>query len=132
GGRIVGIQPGAGLMRITREKVIPAYKLKGYELASGTTTALIEAIDTAIRNHEPILFTAWKPHWLFSAYPVRYLDDPKNAYDQADHIHAIARKGLKADAPQAYKLLNAFSLTAKQLGSLELTIANSRSAWGGV
>lgn len=132
GGRIIGIQPGAGLMRVTRDKAIPAYGLKDYKLEAGKTSALVEAVDAAIHNREPIVFTAWKPHWLFSAYPIRYLDDPKDAYNQVDHIHAIARKGLADDAPQAYKLLNAFSLTTQQLGNLELTIANSRSAWGGV
>src|SRR5699024_8744718 len=132
GGHIIGIQPGAGLMRVTQDKAMPAYGLENYRLEAGKTSALVEAVDTAIHNRKPIVFTAWKPHWLFTAYPVRYLDDPKNAYNQADHIHFIARNGLASDTPQAYKLLNAFSLTAKQLGSLELTIANSRSAWGGV
>lgn len=131
-GKILGIQPGAGLMRVTSKKAIPTYGLGAYDLVPGKTSLLVEKIDKAIRNREPIVYTAWKPHWLFSAYPVRYLDDPKGVYDQVDRIHAIARQGLKADAPTAYALLNSFSLTEEQLGSLELTIANSRSAWGGV
>lgn len=132
GGRIVGIQTGSGLMRVTREQAIPVYGLEGYRLDSGATEDLIQAVDDAIDDRAPIVFTAWKPHWLFSAYPIRYLDDPKNVYDQTDRIHAIVREGLKDDAPQAYALFDTFSLSVEQLGSLELTIANARSAWGGV
>lgn len=132
GGKIVGIQPGAGIMRITRNKVMPAYGLNKFELTSGPTSKMIKAIDQAIHNHQPIAFTAWKPHWLFSAYPLRYLKDPKGILTQSDHLHAIVREGLKEDAPRAYAVLNTFSLTEKQLGKLELTIANARSAWGGV
>lgn len=131
-GTIVGIQADAGEMRITRDRVIPAYGLQAYTLRPGSTADLVEDVDEAIHERKPIVFVAWKPHWLFSAYPVRYLDDPKNAYDQRDRIHVIVRKGLKDDAPQAYRLFDAFRLDQKQLGRLELTIANSRSAWGGV
>lgn len=132
GGRIIGIQQGAGLMRVTREQAIPAYGLESYTLTSGDTATVIEAIDKAIHLRQPIVFTAWKPHWMFAAYPVRYLDDPKDAYAQVDRIHAIVRTGLKEDAPQAYALLDKFTLTETQLGSLELAVANARSAWGGV
>lgn len=130
--RVIGIQPGAGVMRITGAQALPEYGLNDYMLQSGSTKDLVDTIDDAIRNREPIVFTSWKPHWLFRAYPIRYLKDPKGVYDQADHIHVIARKGLRANAPQAWKLLDTFTLTEQQLGSLELTIANSRSAWGGV
>lgn len=131
-GKIVGIQPGAGVMRITSKKVIPAYGLEDFELTSGPTAKMVKAIDRAIRNREAIAFTAWKPHWLFSAYPLRYLKDPKSTLAQSDHLHAIARQGLEKDAPRAYAVLNSFSLTEKELGSLELAVANARSAWGGV
>lgn len=131
-GKIIGIQPGAGLMRVTREKVMPAYGLDDFKLISGETAEMVAAIDRAIRNREPIAFTAWKPHWLFSAYPLRYLEDPKGTLAQSDQLHAIVREGLEEDAPRAYAVLNAFSLSAEQLGSLELAVADARSAWGGV
>lgn len=131
-GRIVGIQPGAGLMRITREQVIPAYGLHDFTLTSGDTSRMIAAVDRAIRRRQPIAFTAWKPHWLFSAYPIRYLQDPKGTLTQVDEIHAIARQGLRQAAPRVYALLKAFSLTEEELGSLELAVADARSAYGGV
>src|SRR5690625_163313 len=131
-GTIVGIRADAGEMRITRERVIPAYGLQAYTLRPGTSADLVERVDRAIDNREPIVFVAWKPHWLFSAYPVRYLEDPKHAYDQRDRIHAIVRKGLEEDSPQAFRMFDSFQLNGEQLEGLELTIANSRSAWGGV
>lgn len=129
---IVGIRAGAGLMRITQGQVIPAYHLGSYTLRAGSSEELVDAVDAAIAAREAIVFTAWKPHWLFRAYPIRYLQDPMNVYHQADRIHVIVRQGLATAAPQAGKLLDAFTMSAAQLTSLELTIANSRSAWGGV
>ena len=124
GGEIVGIEPGSGIMRITKNDVIPGYGLD-YELAASSTPAMLAEVEKAVNNKDPVAFTAWKPHWVFTAYPVRYLEDPKNLYGGSESINAIAREGLKEDAPDAFALLDALSLTEDQLGKLELAIQES-------
>ena len=96
-----------------------------YELAASSTPAMLAEVEKAVNNKDPVAFTAWKPHWVFTAYPVRYLEDPKNLYGGSESIHAIAREGLKEDAPDAFALLDALSLTEDQLGKLELAIQES-------
>lgn len=59
---------------------------------------------------------------MFTAHPIRYLEDPKNLYGGSESINTIAREELKEDAPDAFALLNALSLTEDQLGKLELAI----------
>jgi glycine betaine/proline transport system substrate-binding protein len=108
-------------MRITENDVIPGYGLD-YELAASSTPAMLAEVKKAVNNEDPIAFTAWKPHWVFTAYPIRYLKDPKNLYGGSESIIAIARQGLKEDAPDAFALLDALSLTEDQLGELELAI----------
>lgn len=132
GGEIVGIGRGAGIMRITEQQVMPSYGLESYQLKATSTAKMIESLDQAIEKRRPIAITAWKPHWMFTAYPIRYLEDPKNTMGGVEELHAIARQGLAEDAPSAYRLLDSFHLTEAQLGSLELAIADARSVHGGV
>lgn len=131
-GEIVGIESGAGLTRIVQDKAISAYGLDAYTLVTSGTPEMIAALDEAVSARRPIVVTAWKPHWIFNAYPLRYLDDPENAMGKPDRIHAVVRKGLEEDAPAAYKLMDALSLSEQQLGSLELAIEDARSPYGGV
>lgn len=132
GGKIVGINPNAGIMELVQDKVIPAYGLGGYTLTSKGEDSMIKALDTAIHAHKPIVITAWKPHWMFTAYPIRYLKDPKGTLAGQEHLDVIVRNGLKKDMPVVYKLFDNFRLTETQLGTLELDIDDARSVFGGV
>lgn len=124
GGKIVGIEPGSGIMKITENEAIPEYDLD-YELIGSSTPSMLSEVKKAVGNKEPVVFTAWKPHWVFTAYPVRYLEDPKGAMGGSEHLVAIARQGLKEDAPDAFALLDALNLSEDQLGELELAIQKS-------
>ena len=122
GGRIVGIEPGSGIMGVVKDDAIPAYGLEDYELIDSSTPAMLGQVESSLKNEEPIAFTAWKPHWMFTAYDIRYLEDPKGAMGSAEKLSAIARKGLEEDAPEAFEFLDKLTLTEEQLGELELAI----------
>ena len=121
GGRIVGIEPGSGIMRVTSEEAIPEYGLD-YEVVGLSTPTMLSEVERAVDREEPIVFTAWKQHWMFTAYDIRYLEDPKGAMGEAEQLSAIAREGLEEDAPEAFELLDNLTLTEEQLGELELAI----------
>ena len=122
GGRIVGIEPGSGIMGVVKDDAVAAYGLKDYEVVDSSTPAMLGQVESSLKNDEPIAFTAWKPHWMFTAYDIRYLEDPEGAMGSAEKLSAIARKGLEEDAPEAYQFLDKLSLTEEQLGELELEI----------
>lgn len=130
-GQIVGIEAGSGIMRITEQDVIPGYNLD-YKLVSSSTPAMLAALKKAVKNREPIVVTAWKPHWMFTAYPLRYLKDPKNLYGGSETPVAIARQGLKEDLPDAFAFLDALTLDEHQLGTLELAIQKTNEPIKGV
>lgn len=127
GGRIVGIEPGSGIMGVVRDDAIPAYGLEDYELVDSSTPAMLGQVKSSLENEEPIAFTAWKPHWMFTAYDVRYLEDPKGAMGEAEKLSAIARKGLEEDAPEAFEFLDKLTLDEQQLGELELAITEAEN-----
>ncbi|MEH7400427.1 glycine betaine ABC transporter substrate-binding protein [Gottfriedia acidiceleris] len=105
---ITGIDPGAGLMKAT-EKAMKDYDLKDWTLKEGSSAAMTAELKKAYENKEPIIVTGWTPHWMFSKYKLKYLEDPKGSFGKDEEIHTVVRKGLKEDAPGAYKILDNFS-----------------------
>jgi glycine betaine/proline transport system substrate-binding protein len=106
--KIVGIDPGAGLMKLTIDKVLPEYGLDNWEVVEGSGAAMTAALAKAYKKEEPIIITGWSPHWKFAEYDLKYLEDPKGIYGGAEDTHTIARLGLKDDHPDAHKLLDQF------------------------
>src|SRR5690625_2939523 len=103
---IIGIDPGAGLQGLT-EDVVEEYDLS-LRLRDGSDATMTAALANAVNNEEPIVVTAWTPHWKFARWDLKYLDDPKGVYGGAEQIHTITRKGLKEDNPEAYAILERF------------------------
>jgi glycine betaine/proline transport system substrate-binding protein len=108
-------------MRIVEENAIPGYGLD-YELVESSTPAMISQLEQALGAGEPIAFTAWKPHWMFTAFDIRYLEDPEGEMGGPEELSAITREGLEEDAPEAFQFLDNINLTEQQLGELELAI----------
>src|SRR5690625_3832897 len=117
-GEIIGIDPGAGLQRLTGE-VVKEYDLN-LRLRDGTDAIMTAALGNAIRNNEHIVVTGWTPHWMFARWDLKYLDDPKGVYGGAEQIHTIARKGLKEDMPEAWQLLKNFEWTPDDMNEVML------------
>lgn len=122
-GRIVGIEPSAGLTRISRDEVIPAYNLGDeYELVESSTPAMLAELDNAISNQEPIVVTLWRPHPAYAQYDLKDLEDPKNALGDPDSIHAIARQDFPEEFPEVAAALENFQFDQEALSELEVAV----------
>ncbi len=75
GGKIIGIDPGAGLM-IATDEAVTEYGLD-YEVVEGSDATMAAALKTAIDNEEWVVVTGWAPHWKFARWDLKFLDDPK-------------------------------------------------------
>lgn len=114
-GRIIGIDPGSGLMQLT-DKLIKDYGLKKMTLVEGSDALMTSSLNEAIRNKEWIVVTAWSPHWMFGRWKLHYLEDPLGSLGKEESIYAVGRKGLKEDHPEAWAFLSRFSYkNAEQL-----------------
>lgn len=122
--RIVGIEPGAGLTRITKEAVIPTYGLEGMEFVESSTQAMLAELSGAIDAGRDVVVTLWRPHWAYDAFPLRDLEDPEGTLGGAENIEVVARAGFAEDYPQLASWLEAFTLTGDQLFSLEEIMFN--------
>lgn len=68
-----------------------------------------------MKRNEWIVVTTWTPHWMFSKYKIRYLEDPKLALGGAEAIHAVARKGFEKDFPKAAGFIKNFKISIADL-----------------
>lgn len=117
-GRIIGIEEDSGMMKIMREKLIPAYGLEKFELVAGNEVTMTAELAHAIKKKEWIVVLGWTPHWTFGRWNLKFLDDPKNIWPKSIQIHTLARKGLKEDMPRVYAFLQKFHWTPKEMDQL--------------
>ncbi|MCM3714721.1 glycine betaine ABC transporter substrate-binding protein [Halalkalibacter oceani] len=118
---ITGIDAGAGVMAAA-QNAIEEYELDEYELQASSDAAMTSALNEAISNEEAIVVTGWNPHWKFSKYDLKYLDDPKGVFGDAENIHTMARLGLEEDMPEAYQVLDNFHWTEDDMGEIMVAI----------
>ncbi|WP_448785319.1 glycine betaine ABC transporter substrate-binding protein [Brucella intermedia] len=112
-GEIQGIDPGAGLTRLSQE-AIKKYGLD-YKLNISSEAAMLTTVDRATRSDGWFVATSWSPHWMFGKYKLRYIADPEGALGGAEHIDAIARKGFKEENPKVASLLTKMSFPISEL-----------------
>ncbi|OIJ64518.1 ABC transporter permease/substrate binding protein [Streptomyces mangrovisoli] len=123
GGKIVGIEPSAGMMGLLKDKVLKEYGLDGsYQVVDGSTPAMLAELKRDYARKQPVVVTLWSPHWAYSDYKLKKLKDPKGAWGKGDGVHTVARKGFAQDDPQVASWLKHFSMTEKQLTGLEAQI----------
>ncbi|MER5516461.1 ABC transporter permease/substrate binding protein [Streptomyces sp. NPDC002763] len=123
GGKIVGIEPSAGMMGLLKSKVLKAYGLDGgYQVVDGSTPAMLAELKRAYAKRQPILVTLWSPHWAYSDYQLKKLKDPQGAWGSGDGVHTLSRKGFAGDNPEIGTWLKDFSMTERQLTGLEAAI----------
>ncbi|MFD6099505.1 glycine betaine ABC transporter substrate-binding protein [Nocardiopsis flavescens] len=121
GGRIVGIESGAGLTRVTKEEAMPGYGLDGeYELVESSTAAMLAELDSAIAEEEPIVVTLWRPHPAYAKHDLKDLEDPEGLMGDAEEIHAVGRAGFGEDFPELSQWLQDWEMTDDELATLEV------------
>ncbi|GAB3603204.1 glycine betaine ABC transporter substrate-binding protein [Microbacterium aureliae] len=125
GGKIVGIEPGAGLTGVTQDSMIPAYDLGGeYELVTSSTAAMLTELDKAIAAEDDIVVTSWRPFWANDAYGLRDLEDPKGAMGEPEGLHFLGTGDFSERYPDAAELVAGIQLDDEEYASLEDMVVN--------
>ncbi|MCR6112679.1 glycine betaine ABC transporter substrate-binding protein [Bacillus sp. A301a_S52] len=120
---IIGIDAGAGIMLAT-EDVIEAYDLD-INVVPSSDAAMTATLDAAIANEEPVVVTAWQPHWKFNSYDIHFLEDPQGIYAEEEEIRTMVREGLEEDHPVAYQVLDNFYWDAEDMNAVMLDMAEN-------
>ncbi|QDP39190.1 glycine betaine ABC transporter substrate-binding protein [Radiobacillus deserti] len=115
-GEIIGFDPGAGTMEVT-EQLIKDYNLE-FELLPSSEPAMIGQIGKAIKNEEPIVAPLWSPHWVFSKYDLKFLEDPQKTFGGVEKIHHATRHGFEEDYPKVSEWFKNWKMDDQQIGQL--------------
>ncbi|SEP96463.1 glycine betaine/proline transport system substrate-binding protein [Faunimonas pinastri] len=115
GGEVQGIDPGAGLTRLSH-KAVEDYGLD-YKLVESSEAAMMTTIDRDMRSKKWFVATSWSPHWMFGKYKLRYIADPKGSLGGVERVYAISRKGFQNDHPDVAQFLMRMNLPLKELES---------------
>lgn len=124
-GKIIGIEPGAGLTEATQDSVIPEYGLDSdFELVTSSTAGMLAELEKATDAEEEIVVTLWRPFWANSEFGMRDLEDPKGALGDSEGLHFLGTAGFAEEFPEAAELIEGIQLDDEQYGSLEDMVVN--------
>lgn len=127
-GDIVGIDPGAGMMQQLEQAIANGtLGLDQMTLIEGSGPTMTAALSDAVKNEQPVVVTGWRPHWKFSRWDLKILDQSSQVFGDAENIHAIARLGLQEDKPELYSFLNNTDWAAVSYGPVMADVADGMS-----
>lgn len=126
GGKIVGIEPGAGLMRETGD-AIDAYDLDDLELVEGSTAGMTAALKSALDRKEWIAVTLWEPSWMTQKFDVKFLKDPKGAFPPPQTYYWIAQKGFAEANPQAREVIASVFVPKDDITAINGAVKDGKS-----
>lgn len=118
---ITGIDAGAGVM-IATEKAVEEYDLD-LTISSSMDAFMTQQLGDRYEAEEPIVVTAWQPHWKFNSYDLRFLEDPLGVFEANGEIRTIVREGLEEEEPDAFRILDQFYWTPDDMNEVMLNIA---------
>lgn len=127
GKKITGIEPGAGIMTTAQNTIDTYSNLSDWELISASTGAMNIELDRAYQNQEDVVITGWSPHWMFSKYDLKYLEDPQKTMGEKEAIHTLVRKGFEEDNAEVNAVLDNFNWTQEDMESVMLAINEGAS-----
>ena len=126
--RIVGIDPGAGLMGLS-EEMFEVYDLDNFELIEGSDATMTAALDDAYGNEEWIVVTGWAPHWKFGPYDLKFLDDPEGVLGGEEYIAAMVPNGKRDQYPEFVHVLENFYWTDSQIATVMTWVAEGMDSY---
>ncbi|MFO1141168.1 MAG: glycine betaine ABC transporter substrate-binding protein [Amaricoccus sp.] len=126
GGKIIGIEPGAGLMRETGDAV-DAYGIDKLQLVEGSTAGMTAALKAAVDRKEPIAVTLWEPSWMAQKFDIKFLQDPKGVYPPPQTYYWIAQKGFAEADPQAREVIASVFVPKEDITALNGEVKDGKT-----
>lgn len=98
-GKIIGIDPGSGLMQHSALMMKEYPELEDWTLVEGSDYAMVAALKRAMQRKEWTVVTLWKPHFAFARFDIRYIEDPKGVLGGEERVHMIGREDFMSVFP---------------------------------
>jgi len=126
-GQIVGIDPGAAEMIVVEEDVMPNYGLNDRALTESSGPAMTAELGRLIDEGKWVAVTGWKPHWKWSKWDLKFLEDPDLTMGDGEYIKTMGRPNIKDELPEVAAFLQNYTINTEHLGAVMLAIKNGAS-----
>ncbi|MCY1264489.1 glycine/betaine ABC transporter [Pseudomonas jessenii] len=103
GNKIIGIEPGSGLMN-DASKAVKDYGIK-LQLLEGSTAAMTAALKSAVDRKEWVAVTVWEPSWMAQKFDLKFLKDPKGVFPPPQGYYWIGHKDFSTENPRAREVM---------------------------
>ena len=103
GNKIIGIEPGSGLMN-DASKAVKDYGIK-LQLLEGSTAAMTAALKSAVDRKEWVAVTVWEPSWMAQKFDLKFLKDPKGVFPPPQGYYWIGNKDFSKENPRAREVM---------------------------
>ena len=114
-GEMHGLEPGTGGNRI---QLLQIERLGlNYDLVETGEFAELAELESRIAKGETMTFQMWKPHWIFSKYDLRFLEDPTGSIPESIVMTVVNEELLRTN-PDVCLLLNRFETTADEVSDM--------------
>ncbi|TKA95989.1 glycine betaine ABC transporter substrate-binding protein [Cereibacter changlensis] len=123
--RIVGIEPGSGLMR-DAATAVDEYDLE-LELVEGSTAAMTAALKSAVDRQEWIAVTVWEPSWMMQKFDLRFLADPKAVFPAPQSYYWIGKSGFSAANPHAREAIASVYVPLDDITSINSAVNDGKT-----
>ncbi|WCE09137.1 glycine betaine ABC transporter substrate-binding protein [Pseudomonas sp. JBR1] len=120
GGRIIGIDAGAGVM-IKADQAIKDYGLD-YKLVASSGSGMIAELTRAEKDQKAVVVTGWVPHWMFAKWKLKFLEDPKGVFGGSEHVDTVANPALEAKAKPVWDFLKKFAWQPGEVNEVMLAV----------
>lgn len=125
GGKIIGIEPGSGLMR-DAANAVDEYGLD-LELVEGSTGAMTAALKSAEDRKEWIAVTVWQPSWMTEKFDLKFLADPKGVFPGAQSYYWIGTKGFSAANPGAREAIASVYVPLEDITAINSAVNDGKT-----
>lgn len=125
GNKIIGIEPGSGLMR-EANNAVSAYGLKP-KLIEGSTAGMTAALKSAVDRNEWVVVTIWDPTWMFDKFRMKFLKDPKGIFAPPQSLNMIAQKGFSERHPEARELLAGIFVSRDDIAAISSAVKDGKT-----
>lgn len=91
-------------------KLLKEYGLEGVEVIYMDEKELFDTVSRKISKKENVLFTGWKPHYLFGKHDLKILVDKKKLFGIEETMTTFVSKQLQKENPELTQLLKEFKV----------------------
>ncbi|MEO1005543.1 MAG: glycine betaine ABC transporter substrate-binding protein [Cyanobacteria bacterium J06638_38] len=119
--QIISLPEATGLTTGGR-RVVDAYGLDdaGYELIAAPPTEWLGTFEEALASLTWVVFPLWQPQWVNAEYDVRALEEPLNAYGEADTAYLLGHQELKDKlSPESLERLSNVRLSIEDVTEMD-------------